>query len=355
MEEDNKLTLFLKKAVEKRASDIHFSAGVAPACRVDGMLCPMTDERIMPDGINELAKILMTDKQWSILESKGEVDFAYSAPMIGRFRVNVFHQRGTIAMSLRILNLKIPTPEELNLPKLITDMTKKKRGLVLVTGITGSGKSTTLAALINLINENYSYHIITLEDPIEYLHRHKKSIVNQREMGMDSENYASALRAALRQDPDVILVGEMRDLETISVAVTAAETGHLVFSTLHTIGAANTIDRIIDVFPTYQQQQIRTQLADVLECVVSQQLLPRKDGSGRVGAFEIMSVNSAIRNMIRESKTFQIPSVMQTSRKVGMQTMDDAIYDLYMAGVVDENDGIRFAQDSVALRRRIGY
>ncbi|HCT64114.1 MAG TPA: type IV pili twitching motility protein PilT [Lachnospiraceae bacterium] len=354
MGEDNKLTKLLKKAVEKRASDIHFSAGIAPSCRIDGKLCAMTEEKIMPEEINELAKILMNEKQWSVLNSKGEVDFAYSLPVVGRFRANVFHQRGTIAMSLRILNLKIPYPEELNLPKLVIDMTKKRRGLVLVTGITGSGKSTTLASLVNLINENYAYHIITLEDPIEYLHRHKKSIVNQREMGMDSQNYASALRAALRQDPDVILVGEMRDLETISVAVTAAETGHLVFSTLHTIGAANTIDRIIDVFPTYQQQQIRTQLADVLQCVVSQQLLPKKDGNGRIGAFETMAVNGAIRNMIRESKTFQIQTVMQTSRGLGMQTMDDAIYDLCVADIVDQNEGIGYAQDTEALRKRLG-
>jgi twitching motility protein PilT len=232
-------------------------------------------------------------------------------------------------------------------------MTNKKRGLVLVTGATGSGKSTTLASLINIINHKYNDHVITLEDPIEYLHRHDMCIVNQREMGSDSQNYASALRAALRQDPDVILVGEMRDLETIAIAVTAAETGHLVFSTLHTIGAANTIDRIIDVFPPYQQQQVRTQLADVLECVVSQQLLPRRSGKGRVAAFEVMLSSAAIRNHIREAKTFQIPSVLQTGKKYGMQTMDDAIYDLYTRGEVTADTALLFSQDRAALSRRI--
>jgi len=222
-----------------------------------------------------------------------------------------------------------------------------------VTGPTGSGKSTTLASLIDVINQTYPYHVITLEDPVEYLHKHSKSIVNQREMGNDSRDYASALRAALREDPDVILVGEMRDLETISTAVTAAETGHLVFSTLHTIGAANTIDRIIDVFPPYQQQQIRTQLADVLEGVISQQLLPRKDGGGRVAAMEIMLVNSAVRNNIREAKTYSIASVMQTSRKLGMQTMDDALYDLCARGVISRETAVQYAQDRPALSKRM--
>ena len=222
-----------------------------------------------------------------------------------------------------------------------------------MTGPTGSGKSTTLASLIDVINQTYPYHVITLEDPVEYLHKHSKSIVNQREMGSDSRDYASALRAALREDPDVILVGEMRDLETISTAVTAAETGHLVFSTLHTIGAANTIDRIIDVFPPYQQQQIRTQLADVLEGVISQQLLPREDGGGRVAAMEIMLVNSAVRNNIREAKTYSIASVMQTNRKLGMQTMDDALYDLCSRGVISRETAIQYAQDRPALSKRV--
>jgi twitching motility protein PilT len=258
-----------------------------------------------------------------------------------------------MALVARILNLHIPAPEELGIPESVVETVHKRRGLVLVTGATGSGKSTTLASLINIINNTYKYHVITLEDPVEYLHSHKQSIVNQRDMGTDSRTFATALRASLRQDPDVILVGEMRDLETISTAVTAAETGHLVFSTLHTIGAANTIDRIIDIFPPYQQQQIRTQLADVLECVVSQQLLPKKDGKGRAAAIEVMLSNGAIKNYIREGKTFQIPSVLQTSRKLGMQTMDEAISELYYNGQITRDTALSFAQDMTALSKRL--
>jgi twitching motility protein PilT len=262
-------------------------------------------------------------------------------------------QRGSVAIAVRVLNFEIPRPEKLGIPESVVEVVKKQRGLVLVTGPTGSGKSTTLASLVNVINENYPYHIITLEDPVEYLHKHKKGIVNQREMGADSDDYASALRAALRQDPDVILVGEMRDLETISIAITAAETGHLVFSTLHTIGAASTIDRIIDVFPPYQQQQIRTQLAEVLVCVVSQQLIAKQTGKGRCAAFEVMHINPAIRNLIRESKTFQIPSVMQTNKKSGMQTMDDCIYELYSKNIISGVEAMRYAQDVAYISKRI--
>ena len=268
----------LKTAVERNASDIHFTVGIPPVCRIDGALVQLGSEPMKPLDTREIAYSLMEEKYRFQLERKGEVDLAYSVPNLGRFRVNVFLQRGSVAIAVRVLNFEIPSPEKLGIPESVVDVVKKQRGLVLVTGPTGSGKSTTLAALINVLNENYPYHIITLEDPIEYLHKHKKGIVNQREMGTDSDTYASALRAALRQDPDVILVGEMRDLETISIAITAAETGHLVFSTLHTIGAASTIDRIIDVFPPYQQQQIRTQLAEVLISVVSQQLIARKTG-----------------------------------------------------------------------------
>ena len=249
--------------------------------------------------------------------------------------------------------MTIPKPEDLGIPSSVVELTSKKRGLVLVTGPTGSGKSTTLASLINIINENYNSHIITLEDPIEYLHKHKKAIVNQREIGNDSQSFASALRSALRQDPDVILVGEMRDLDTISIAVTAAETGHLVFSTLHTIGAANTIDRIIDVFPPYQQQQIRIQLATVVECIISQQLIPLSSGSGRVAAYEVMHANSAIRNLIREAKAHQIQSVMQTNKKSGMQTMDDALYELYAKRMIDADKCVAFAQDPVTMSRKV--
>ena len=345
----------MQMAVERHASDLHLSSGRAPSCRVYGSITPMAEEKLMPPDIDAIANAIMGDHQKQILAEDGEVDFAYSINSLGRFRVNVFKQRGSTALVARILNLDIPNPEQLGVPQSVVQMMDKKRGLVLVTGATGSGKSTTLASLINIINHKYTDHIITLEDPIEYLHKHDKSIVSQREMGSDSKNYASALRAALREDPDVILVGEMRDLETISIAITAAETGHLVFSTLHTIGAANTIDRIIDVFPPYQQQQVRTQLADVLECVVSQQLLPKRDGHGRVAAMEVMISNSAIRNHIREAKTFQIPSVLQTSRKMGMQTMDDAIYELYSAGTITPESALLFAQDRAALSKKIMF
>lgn len=345
----------IKTAVERHASDLHLTTGCAPCCRIYGVITPLSETKLQPQDTEEIAFSVMDEHKKEAFREKGEVDFAYSVAGVGRFRVNVFRQRGSVAVVARILNFHIPTPQELGVPESVVAMTTKKRGLVLVTGATGSGKSTTLASLINIINHTYNYHIITLEDPIEYLHRHDKSIVNQREIGSDSFSYAAALRAALRQDPDVILVGEMRDLETISIAITAAETGHLVFSTLHTIGAANTIDRIIDVFPPYQQHQIRTQLADVLVCVVSQQLLPKADGNGRVAAMEVMISNPAIQNHIRESKTYQIQSVLQTGRKIGMQTMDDAIYALYTRGEVDAKTALLFAQDRMALSKKVMY
>lgn len=348
-------TEIMQTAVEMRGSDVHLTVGVPPCVRVNGQIVQLSEDKLLPGDTVALADSILSDHTRAILNDRGEVDFAYSIASIGRFRVNIFHQRGSIAISARILNLTIPEPEALGLPEAVVEMTAKRRGLILVTGATGSGKSTTLASLINVINKNYTYHVITLEDPIEYLHRHNRCIVNQREIGTDTHDYAAALRAALRQDPDVILVGEMRDLETISIAVTAAETGHLVFSTLHTIGAANTIDRIIDVFPPGQQQQIRTQLADVLECVVSQQLLPRADGSGRVAAMEVMISNPAIRNHIREGKTFQIPTVMQTNRKNGMKTMDDALYDLYLDGKITADSALFYAQDRPTLQKRVQF
>ncbi|MDR0905908.1 MAG: type IV pilus twitching motility protein PilT [Oscillospiraceae bacterium] len=340
-------------AVERHASDIHLAPGRVPSCRIDGEICELAPDILKPADTEALANSLFSEQQRKTFDDLGEVDFAYSVPSLGRFRINVFKQRGSPVIVARILNLRIPSAEELGIPDAVIATTDKRRGLVLVTGATGSGKSTTLACLVNIINDKEPGHIITLEDPVEYLHTHKKSIVNQREIGNDTKSYSNALRAALRQDPDVILVGEMRDLETISTAVTAAETGHLVFSTLHTIGAANTIDRIIDVFPPYQQQQIRTQLADVLECVVSQQLLPRRNGKGRVAALEVMLANAAIRNHIREAKTFQITSVIQTSRRAGMITMDDAIYDLYLKGEVSDETALQYAQDRASLSKKI--
>lgn len=345
----------LIQSVKVKASDIHLTTGRPPSYRIDGVLAPIEGERLTPQMLEDILMPLMDVRHREELQNNGQTDFAYAISGVGRFRVNVFKQRGTLASVMRSLPFNIPEPEDLGIPAEVVEMTTRKRGLILVTGPTGSGKSTTLASLIHVINRNYPYHIITLEDPIEYLHRHDKSVVNQREIGSDSTNYAQALRAALREDPDVILVGEMRDLETISTAITAAETGHLVFSTLHTIGADKTIDRIIDVFPPNQQQQIRIQLASVLECVVSQQLLKKADGSGRVAALEILFANNAVRNLIRESKTYQISSVMQTSKRAGMQTMDDALYDLYMRKLIDADNAVTYAQDPVSMNKKVSF
>ena len=343
----------LTVAKQMKASDVHITVGIPPKVRVHGALTNMNYPVLTKTDADAIIKSTMNERQLAILEDKGEVDFSFSIPAVGRFRVNVFKQRGALSAALRLVNTIIPKPEDLGVPPSVKNLFKKKRGLVLVTGPTGSGKSTTLASIINLVNENLPAHVITLEDPIEYLHTHKTSTVNQREIGMDTQSYNNALRAALREDPDVILVGEMRDLETISIAITAAETGHLVFSTLHTIGAAATIDRIIDVFPPHQQQQIRVQLAMVLEAVISQQLLPTADGQGRVAAFEVLHSTPAIKNLIRENKTFQIASTMQTNKKYGMQTMDDALFYLFAQGIISRDTALNYAQDQQALERKL--
>ena len=360
LREGNRVNMYnldeiLIQSVKSGASDIHLTTGRPPSYRSDGVLAPIEGERLTPQMLEELLMPLMDVRHRGELQDNGQTDFAYAIPGVGRFRVNVFKQRGTLASVMRSLPFNIPEPEQLGIPAEVVEMTSRKRGLILVTGPTGSGKSTTLASLLHVINRTYPYHIITLEDPIEYLHRHDKSVVNQREIGSDSTDYAQALRAALREDPDVILVGKMRDLETISTAITAAETGHLVFSTLHTIGADKTIDRIIDVFPPNQQQQIRIQLASVLECVVSQQLLKKADGSGRVAALEILFANNAVRNLIRESKTYQIASIMQTNKRAGMQTMDDALYDLYMRKLIDADNAVTYAQDPVSMNKKVNF
>lgn len=348
----SKIEDILIEGNSRGASDIHLCPRSPVMLRIDGELVPMSDEMIKSFEIEEIIKPMLTEAQMAELEKQGELDFAYSIAGFNRVRVNVFRQRGTYAMALRILSFEVPTPKELGVPEAVINLTNKKRGMVLVTGATGSGKSTTLASLIGTIAKNYKKTIITLEDPIEYLHKHGKSMVLQREIGYDSMSYANAVRAALRQDPDVILVGEMRDLETISIAITAAETGHLVFSTLHTNSAASAVDRMIDVFPPFQQQQIRVQLAGVLEGIVAQQLLPR-EGGGRVAAFEVMLAVPAIRNLIREEKSFQIPSIIQTNKKMGMQTMDDAIYDLFMKSYIDAETAINFAHDAAGMTQKI--
>ena len=340
-------------AKENKASDVHITVGLPPKMRINGILVDMDYPRLLPPDTEAVISTMMSDKRLQQFEELGEIDFSYSIPQIGRYRVNVFHQRGSMAASIRLVSTKIPLPEELGIPKSVVDLYQKKRGLVLVTGPTGSGKSTTLASIIDKINSMREVHVITLEDPIEYLHNHKKAMVNQREVGLDTHSYSNALRAALREDPDVILVGEMRDLETISTAITAAETGHLVLSTLHTIGAASTIDRIVDVFPPHQQQQIRVQLSMVLESVISQQLIPTADKKSRVAAFEVMHSTPAIKNLIREAKSPQINSTIQTSKKLGMQTMDDAIFDLYMKGDIDKENAVSYAQDSQIMEKRI--
>ncbi|MDY4429124.1 MAG: type IV pilus twitching motility protein PilT [Lachnospiraceae bacterium] len=340
-------------AKDAGASDVHITVGISPKMRVNGKLMVMPFPVLLPADTKRICDSMMNDKQKEHFEEKGEWDFSYSIPQMGRYRVNAFRQRGSVAMVLRIVGTVVPTPESLSLPPSVIDLYKMKRGLVLVTGPTGSGKSTTLASLVGKINMDLDAHIITLEDPIEYLHRHARSIVNQREIGIDATSYDLALRSALREDPDVILVGEMRDLETISTAITAAETGHLVLSTLHTIGAAATIERIIDVFPPHQQEQIRTQLANVLVSVVSQQLVPTVDRRGRVAAFEVMHATPAIRNLIRENKTHQIATSIQTSRRLGMITMDDALVELYMKGKIDRDEALNFAQDKNTMQTKI--
>lgn len=363
----------LSLAVRLGASDVHLTAGSPPALRIHGELLPFgarewqekykinlggmgRDEGAKPDtgalhpltadDTDKLCRQIMNEDQYWKFNETGEHDFSLHIPETGRFRVNAFRQRGAAALALRLINDNILSFEELGLPVTLADLARKPRGLVLVTGPTGSGKSTTLAAMIDLINREYRKHIITLEDPIEFIHRHKNSIVNQREIGSDSRSFAAALRAALREDPDVILVGEMRDPETIGIAITAAETGHLVLATLHTSSAAQTIDRIIDVFPPHQQQQIRIQLAGTIQGVVAQQLIPRVDRPGRVVAVELMVANHAIKNLIREGKTHQIVSQMQTGARYGMQTMDAALYKLYKEGVISRQEILSRAMNS---------
>ena len=336
------------------ASDVHLTVGLPPKMRVNGDLINMDFPKMLPPDTQAVADEIMNDNQKEIFAEKGEFDMSFSIRNLGRYRVNAYHQRGSVAMAFRLVGTQVPSPESLGIPESVVELSQRKRGLVLVTGPTGSGKSTTLAAIIDKINQTRDAHVITLEDPIEYLHQHQLSMVNQREIGIDSGNYANALRAALREDPDVILVGEMRDFETISVAITAAETGHLVLSTLHTIGAASTVDRVIDVFPPHQQQQIRIQLSNVLEAVISQQLIPTADGKGRVAAFEVMHANHAVRNLIREGKSHQLMSVIQTNRKMGMITMDEALTQLYYSGRIAKDSAIEFAQDVEGMEIKLG-
>ncbi|HYE84220.1 MAG TPA: type IV pilus twitching motility protein PilT [Clostridia bacterium] len=335
----------LGATIEKKASDLHVTVGVPPMLRINGAICPYGDLKMLPQDVLRLLEEILEDRQLKILDESGDMDTSYSVDGLGRFRFNIYKQRGTYAFVARAIPFSVPDLTQLGLPPVIGELANISKGMILVTGPTGSGKSTTLAAMLDKINNERNEHIITLEDPIEFLHRHRRSIINQREIGCDTKSFAAALRSSLRQDPDIILVGEMRDLDTIATALTAAETGHLVLSTLHTIGAAKTIDRIIDVFPPHQQSQIRVQLSTVLQAVVSQQLIPRADGKGRVAAVEVMVVNNAIRNLIREGKSHQIASSIQTGSKYGMQSMDSSINGLYRRGLITEADALTCALD----------
>ncbi|OCA92398.1 type IV pilus twitching motility protein PilT [Pseudobacillus wudalianchiensis] len=323
-----KLDFLLRSAFELKASDIHLTVGSPPVFRIHGDLKRYGKEKLTPNDTEEMARALIPDHLWEEFKEQGELDFSYGIPRVSRFRVNTFHQRSCVSLALRVVPAHIPTLEELQLPSILKDIAQKPHGLVLVTGPTGSGKSTTLASMIDYLNKHTRKHVITLEDPIEYLHKHGTCIIDQREVGYDTRNFAKGLRASLRQDPDVILVGEMRDLETIQTAITAAETGHLVFATLHTSSAPATIERIIDVFPAEQQPQVRIQLATVLMAVISQRLFPTADKQGRKAALEIMINNSAVANLIRSEKVHQLINVMQTSKAQGMQVMGDQIREL---------------------------
>ena len=333
------------------ASDLHITVGTPPVCRLNGKLHPVTDQILMPADTRKFTTDILSREQWDELNKMGELDLSISASGRFRYRVNVYKQRDCYAAALRLVKSETPNANDLGLPQSVMDLTNNTRGLVLVTGPTGSGKSTTLAAMIDLINSTRGDHIITIEDPIEFLHQHKKSIINQREVGRDTHNYANALRAALRQDPDIILIGEMRDLETIEIALRAAETGHLVFSTLHTTGSAKTIDRIIDVFPPHQQTQVRMQLSTAIQGVVSQQLIPRVDKEGRCCAIEVLKRTPAVSNMIREGKTSQVNNIIMTSGQHGMCLMDYSIAGLFKQGKISRENAAKYCQDIDYLNR----
>ncbi len=344
----------LTEAVKQDASDIFLVVGQAVSFKLDGIIKIYNEKKLMPADTEQLITDIYEKAGRSLgnFISTGDDDFSISVPSLGRFRCNVFRQRGTFSAVIRVVHFDLPSYKDMSIPESVINLANLKKGLILITGAAGSGKSTTMSYIIDRINETRNCHILTLEDPIEFLHRHKKSIVSQREVKIDSESYSTALRAAMRQSPDVILVGEMRDYETIEIAMTAAETGHLVLSTLHTIGAANTIDRVIDVFPASQQQQIRVQLSMVLQAIVSQQLLPGINKE-LLPAFEILKMNNAIRTMIRDNKVHQIDSVIYASAKEEMRTMDSSILELYTRGLIDDKTALNFAANQEVVSRAV--
>lgn len=343
----------LDLVIEEGASDLHIGVGLPPVLRLHGRLQAIDTEPLKASDTERLMASITPPEHVARLQENGGTDFGFGHGEKGRFRVSVFRQKGAVGMVLRLIPSRLLTLEEIGLPPGLRDLLFKPRGLILVTGPTGSGKTTTLASMLNVINETRDVHIITVEDPIEYYHPHKKSIITQREVGVDVPSFSEALKRGLRQDPDVILVGEMRDLETIQAAITAAETGHLVFATLHTTGAARTVDRIVDAFPMEQQNQVRTQLAASLEAVISQLLLVRQDRPGRVAAFEIMVATPAIRALIRDNKTFRITSDIQTGAKYGMMTLDDHLVSLFEQGIINYEEVVTSAQDVESVMQKI--
>ena len=343
----------LKTANEHSASDVHLTVGISPKMRVNGTLITMNYPKLFPADTLDIVLSIMTEAQRDKLEEQGEYDMSLTISQLGRYRVNAYRQRGSIALAFRLVGTQIPSPEEIGISDSVMDIYSETRGLVLVTGARSSGKSTTLAAIVDKMNSNRKTHIITIEDPIEFLHHHKMSMINQREIGIDTNSYVSALRAALREDPDVIVLGEIPDDETMSVAITAAETGHLVLSTLHTTGVVNTVERVVDMFPPQKQQQIRVQFSNVVRAIISQQLIPSQDGGSMVPAFEIMHANREVRNLIREGKTHQLVNVIQKEHQSGMITLDEAIAQLYLDGKISRDMAVQFAQDSEVMNQNI--
>ncbi len=342
----------LMEAMRAGASDVHLTVGVPPKMRVDGSLTAMSYPSLAASDTLAMLISVMSEAQREIFEERGDYDMAFAVRDVGRFRVNAYKQRGSVAMAIRLVSRDMPSARQLGMPRSVAELYQKKQGLILVTGPAGCGKSATMAVLIDQINSQRETHIITLEDPMEYQHQHKMSMVNQREIGLDCPDYVSALESALREDPDVIMVGDMRDLETIGAVITAAETGHLVLASLHTTGVVNSVERMVDLFPTYRQQQIRIRLANVLEAVVSQQLLPTVEG-GRIAAFEVLHGTRTVRSLIREGRMGQLPAAMQAGRKLGMVTMDEAIGRLLEEGLISKETAVWYAQQPEFMNGRI--